>query len=64
MYFEQTIFADLWNRYFAMNYASLLREVMWSMVSEIHSTLDFDYVKYTTDNLEHFEKTFARFEKL
>ena len=64
MYFEQTIYADLWKRYFAMKCASLLREAMWSMVSEIHSTLDFDYVKYTTDNLERFEKTFAKFEKL
>ena len=64
MYFEQTISADLWKRYFAMKCASLLREAMWSMVSEIHSTLDFDYVKYTTDNLERFEKTFAKFEKL
>ena len=64
MYFEQTISADLWKRYFAMKCASLLREAMWSMVSEIHSTLDFDYVKYTTGNLERFEKTFAQFEKL
>ena len=64
MYFEKTISADLWKRYFAMKCASLLREAMWSMVSEIHSTLDFDYVKYTTDNLERFEKTFAKFKKL
>ena len=64
MYFEQTISADLWKRYFAMKYASLLREAMWSMVSEIHSTLNFDYVKYTTDNLERFEKIFTKFEKL
>ena len=64
MYFEQTISPDLWKRYFAMKCAYLLREAMWSMVSEIHSTLNFDYVKYTTDNLERFEKTFAQFEKL
>jgi len=63
-YFEQTISADLWKCYFAMKCASLLREAMWSMVSEIHSTLNFDYVKYTTDNLERFENTFAQFEKL
>ena len=64
MYFEQTISADLLKRYFAMKSASLLREAMWSMVSEVHSTLDFDYIKYTTDNLERFENTFAQFEKL
>ena len=34
-----------------MKCASLLRETMWSMVSEIHSTLDFDYVAYTAENL-------------
>ena len=64
MYFEQTISADLWNRYFAMKCASLLLEAMWSMVSETHSTLDFDYAKYTTDNLDLLEKTFTKFEKL
>jgi len=31
-----------------MKSASLLREAMWSMVAEHHSTLDFDYVAYTT----------------
>ena len=64
LYFEKTISADLWKRYFAMKFVSLLREAMWSMVSEIHSRLDFDYVKYTTDNLERFEKTFAKFKNL
>jgi len=64
MYFEKTVFADLWKRYFAMKCASLLREAMWSMASEIHSTLDFDYVQYTTENLVRFEKTYANFEKL
>jgi hypothetical protein len=29
-----------------MKCASLLREAMWSMVSEIHSKLDFDYAAY------------------
>ncbi len=64
MYFEKTVSADLWKRYFAMKCASLLREAMWSMVSEIHSTLDFDYVQYTADNLERFDKTYATFENL
>ena len=64
MYFENAVSADLWKRYFAMKCASLLREAMWSMVSEIHSTLDFDYVRYTTDNLDRFENTYANFEEL
>ncbi len=64
IYFKKAVSADLWKRYFAMKCASLLREAMWSMASEIHSTLDFDYVQYTTENLVRFEKTYANFEKL
>ena len=64
MYFEKAVSPDLWKRYFAMKCASLLREAMWSMVSEIHSTLDFDYVQYTSENLDRFEKTYANFNKL
>jgi len=39
----------------AMKCASLLRETLWSMVSEIHSTIDFDFVEYTRENLERFD---------
>lgn len=42
--------------YAAMKCASLLREAMWSMVSELHSTIEFDYVDYTEENLERFER--------
>jgi thiamine kinase-like enzyme len=55
-YFEQPSTADLWRRYRAMKCASLLREAMWSMVAEHYSTLDFDYVAYTTDYLARFER--------
>jgi thiamine kinase-like enzyme len=41
----------LWRRYLAMKAAAALRETMWSMVSEIHSDLDFDYAAYTGTNL-------------
>jgi len=40
----------------AMKCASLLRETLWSMVSEIHSTIDFDFVEYTRENLERFDQ--------
>ncbi|MBI1172594.1 phosphotransferase [bacterium] len=43
--------AALWRRYLAMKAAAALREAMWSMVSEIHSALDFDYASYTAANL-------------
>ena len=64
MYFENEVSDDLWKRYFAMKCASLLRESMWSMVSEIYSTLDFDYVQYTAENLERFENTYAEFKNI
>ena len=31
------------------------------MVSEIHSTLDFDYVAYTDENMARFERAYAQF---
>ena len=46
-YFERTLTGELYRRYYAMKCASLLRESMWSMVSELHSSLDVDYVAYT-----------------
>jgi thiamine kinase-like enzyme len=49
----------LLSSYGAMKCASLLREAMWSMVSEIHSQLDFDYVGYTADYLDRFERALA-----
>ena len=62
-YFGQPADAALWRRYKAMKCASLLRETFWSMVSEIHSELDFDYGAYTAENLERFERAFAPMEK-
>ena len=44
----------LQRRYLAMKAASALRETLWSMVSEQHSTLDFDYAAYTTANLSTY----------
>lgn len=55
-YFERPLTDELWRRYNAMKCASLLREAMWSMVSEHYSILDFDYVAYTDDYLARFEK--------
>jgi len=52
---------DTWKRYGAMKCASLLRETMWSMVSEIHSDLDFDFNSYTAENLDRFERTYSDF---
>ena len=61
-YFEHSLDDELRRRYTAMKCASLLRESMWSMVSEIHSTIEFDFVAYTEENLERFERAYASFE--
>ena len=59
LYFEEPVTDDLRRRYHAMKCASLLREAMWSMVSEIHLTIDFDYETYTAENVERFERAYA-----
>lgn len=53
-YFEAPVSSELLHRYTAMKCASLLRETMWSMVSEVSSDIDFDYATYTTENLARF----------
>ncbi|MCG8360451.1 MAG: phosphotransferase family protein [Kiloniellales bacterium] len=60
-YFGRAADADLRRRYQAMKCASLLREAMWSMVSEIHSTLEVDYIAYTDENLARFERAYQAF---
>ena len=58
MYYEKSISNDFLLKYDSMKTASLLRETMWSMVSEITSKLDFDYVEYTQENLSKFNDAF------
>jgi thiamine kinase-like enzyme len=53
--------ASLMRRFAAMKCASLLRETMWSMVSELHSTIQFDYAAYTNDYLNRFRRAYDEF---
>lgn len=62
-YFGTPPDAGLLRRYGAMKCASLLRETLWSMVSEVHSTLDFDYIAYTAENLRRFEAAWEAFQR-
>lgn len=57
-YFEEPLTDELFERYRAMKCASLLRETMWSMVSELHSDIDFDFAAYTAENLARFERAY------
>jgi len=62
-YFEAPVTDDLLHRFHAMKCASLLRETMWSMVSEMTSTIDFDYGAYTVDNLTRFRAAYSTFQQ-
>jgi thiamine kinase-like enzyme len=55
-YFGRPPDARLWKSYTAMKCASLLRETLWGMVSEITSQLAFDYAAYTADYLARFTR--------
>lgn len=62
-YFGQPPSDELWHRYSAMKCASLMREMMWSMVSEVHSKIDFDYTVYTSENTDRFERAYAAYRE-
>lgn len=50
--------------YSAMQCASLLREAMWSMVSELHlNAPGADYVSYTSDNLTRMRESLALYRE-
>ena len=63
-YFEAPASDALWRSYSAMKCASLMRETMWSMVSEIHSAIDFDYSGYTAENLARLEAALGDFRNM
>ena len=63
-YFESPVTDELWIRYQAMKTASLLRETLWSMISELHSSIDFDYAQYTRDNLSRYDQSYQEFQTL
>jgi thiamine kinase-like enzyme len=56
-YFGQLPTAEIKRSHAAMQCASLLREAMWSMVSELHlSAPGADYETYTQENLGRLDK--------
>ncbi|MGA8170195.1 MAG: choline kinase family protein [Methylocystis sp.] len=61
-YFEAPVTDERRRKFRAMLCASLLREAMWSLVSEHHSTIDFDYVAYTDENLRRFDAAWTTFK--
>jgi thiamine kinase-like enzyme len=60
-YFAAPPAGDLARGHGAMRCASLLREAMWSLASELHFTLDFDYAAYADLNLQRFARAYDGF---
>lgn len=63
-YFEMPPNDALRRRFKAMLCASLLRETLWSLVSESRSTIDFDYVAYSEQNMGRFETAWTAFQQM
>jgi thiamine kinase-like enzyme len=63
-YFGAKPDSRLMRRYTAMKCASLLRETLWSMVSETSSELDFDYAAYTSENLARYRRARKEYQSI
>lgn len=63
-YYNRPLEDALWRRYSAMKAASLLRETLWSMVSEQALDIDFDYAAYTAENLAAYRAAYVQFQSL
>lgn len=53
-----------WRAYQAMKCTSLMRETLWSMTSEIHSDLDFDFAAYTAENMSRLTAALKDFHNV
>ena len=53
-----------WRPYQAMKCISLMRETLWSMVSEIYSEIEFDYGAYTSENLSRLSSAILEFQQI
>ena len=63
-YFGRATTPMQWRSYLAMKAAAALRETLWSMVSEVHSTLPFNYAAYSAANLATFATAYHTFKSL
>jgi len=63
-YFQKKVTDRLRRKVMAMKCVSLLRETLWSINSEIYSTLDYDFVSYTKKNLTRFDRAYETFQHI
>ena len=59
-YFEKKINEKLLLEFNSFKCAAILREAMWSMVAELTSKIDFNYSKYTQDNLIKYNDAYKK----
>jgi thiamine kinase-like enzyme len=64
LYFDGEPDERLAHVFSGMRCVSLLREVMWSMVAEIHSAIEFDFPAYTAEQFGRFEEALRRFDAI
>ena len=53
-----------WRPYQAMKCISLMRETLWSMISELYSEIEFDYAAYTSENLTRLYAAISDFQNI
>jgi thiamine kinase-like enzyme len=62
-YFDHTPSPDVQKSFFAMQCASLSRETLWAMVSDLHlSAPEVDYDAYTAENWARYEAALDRYQ--
>lgn len=62
-YFRGAVDGRVHRDFLAMKAAALLKESLWSMVSQCYSTLDFDYAAYTRMNLARYHAAWNEFRQ-
>ena len=62
MYWHERTDAARRHAFEAMKCASLMRETFWGAVSELRSTIDFDYANYTRDYLQRLDAAWVLFK--
>lgn len=61
-YFDEVPTDLRWTQYKAMKCATALRETLWSLVSEQESNINFDFIPYTDENMDRFQKFYKDYE--
>ncbi len=61
-YFQSPVEPAVIRDFRALRVASLLRESLWAMMSELHPAVPFDYAAYTRETLERLDAEMTRYD--